>query len=64
MKSDEIQDAIGTVTKADFLEDFEKSYVDKHFNELAHAWFKCLSAQIDFSMVLDAVKYEFKEGLK
>jgi len=62
--NDEITDSIGIVTKADFLHDFKKEFVDEHFEELARAWFKGMAGQVDFGMILDNVKEEFPEGVK
>ncbi len=61
---DEIHDNIGTVTKGDFLQFFRKEFVDENFEKLAHAWFRGMSGQVDFGIILNCVKDEFPEGVK
>lgn len=65
-QEDEIYDHIGTVTKGDFELYFKEDFIEKNFQELAHAWFRGMEAQVDFGIILDCIKDmpEFKEGLK
>lgn len=60
----EIYDHIGTVTKADFLNDFKKKFVDENFEELAHSWFRGMESQVDFGIILEVIKDQYPEGLK
>lgn len=53
-------DSVGVVTPEDFEMYFSKDYIKKNFKELANLWFKALSAQIDFSIVLENVRDEMK----
>jgi len=56
-------DDIGILTKGDFENYYSKDFIEKNFDDLAHAWFNGLQGQIDFGMVLECVKDVITEYL-
>lgn len=54
-------DSIGVVTPEDFEGAFDKEFIEKNFEDLAHDWFSGLCGQIDFGMLLDCIKEDWED---
>jgi hypothetical protein len=58
----ELVNSIGFVTKEDFENTFSKDFINEKFEKLRHSWFKGLNSQVDFGILLECLKEEFKGG--
>jgi len=59
--------SIGVITPQDFENNFDKDFIERNFEDLAHFWFKGIDAQVDYGMVLECVEDKmkhFKDTLK
>ncbi len=65
-KEDEIDiiDSVGVVTKGDFENNFDKDFIDEHFDDLAHNWFNNVNSQVDFGVTESDIKDEFAKKVK
>jgi len=57
-------DSVGVVTKGDFENNFDKDFIEEHFEDLIRAWFNGISSQVDFGIIEGCVKDEFEEEIR
>jgi len=53
-------DSVGIITKGDFAYDFDVEFLEENFDDMAHDWFKGMEGQVDFGILLECVKEEWK----
>lgn len=57
----DLVDSIGVVTPEDFGNDFDKEFIEQNFYDLASDWFKGLNGQVDFGILRNVIKEQWKE---